>query len=321
MAKIIIKLIILVCILSIFAFLGLFLYPDLLQRTHLASYIDKVNRLVSLQDKTKAVFVGGSATHFGINARLFQEETGIPSVNMGLHAGGSFKMYLDIVAPYLKKGDTLFLCPEYEYYSTKFNAVTDTSTDIILLSNKTIITNTDAIYLIRSLPQVLPTGWRRLGSGSEYYFKRFIRQILGKTKDSDDFGGMYRRDYSDEYGDYTGIKNIPNQEVDFNHFMTYMDKKFLFNLRKYINYFYEKGIRVYVLFPPGSSQFYENSRIEMQKIYADLLTVDNIKLLFLPQDVIYDGDCFFDTAYHLNYINAIKHTQFIVSKYLESGNS
>jgi hypothetical protein len=46
---------VLVCIFSIFAFLGFFLYHDLFQITHLASYIDKVDRLESLQDKTKAV--------------------------------------------------------------------------------------------------------------------------------------------------------------------------------------------------------------------------------------------------------------------------
>ncbi|MDR1301113.1 MAG: hypothetical protein LBK43_01405 [Treponema sp.] len=141
-------------------------------------------------------------------------------------------------------------------------------------------------------------------------------QLIDKDY-KDKFGDIYHRDHSDEYGDYNGIKNIPNNRIVFDRSIIYTDKKFLSNLCKYINHFYENGIQVYLLFPPSDSHFHENARIEIEKIYSAISVFDNIRLLFRPWDVIYADNCFFDTSYHLNYNSAIKHTQYIISKYLE----
>jgi hypothetical protein len=307
MKKIIVKLSIFISIFIILSILGFVIYYDLFQNTHLASYIDKIERLKSLRYTEKAIFIGGSATHFGIQAELFEKETGIPSINMGLHAGGSFKMYMDNVLPYLNSGDKIFLCVEYEYYSSDFDTISDVSIDLTYLSSQTIFKNTSLFYKIKTVPETLTVGWRHLGHIIKYAIITFLT--------NKDYLGDYRRDYSDEYGDYKGIKNIPNRFFKIDHFFIFDDKMFISKLDKYLNHIGRKDIEIYLLFPPGSSSLFETSDKEIKKIYFKLLSLRSIKLLFRPQEVKYANNDFFDTHYHLNYNAAIKYTQYIISKY------
>jgi hypothetical protein len=310
MKKIIVKLSIFISVFIILSILGFVIYYDLFQNTHLASYLDKIKRLESLQYTEKAIFIGGSATHFGIQAELFEKETGISSINMGLHAGGSFKMYMDNVLPYLSSGDKIFLCLEYEYYSSDFDMISDESIDLTYLSSQTIFKNTSLFYKIKTIPETLTVGWRHLGNIIKYGIA-----FLTNKDYMNIFLGDYRRDYSDEYGDYKGIKNIPNRFFKIEHFFIYDDKMFISKLDKYLNSIDRKDIEIYLLFPPGDRSLFETSDKEIRKIYSKLLALKTIKLLFRPQEVKYADNDFFNTVYHLNYNAAIKYTQYIISKY------
>jgi hypothetical protein len=310
MAKIILKLSILVVLFIILSILGFTLYYDIFQKTHLASYIDKIKRLESLQYANKAVFIGGSATHFGLQAELFEKETNISSVNMGLHGGGSFKMYMDNVLPYLNDGDMLFLCPEYEYYSRLFDEISGESIDLMYLSSRTIFQNTKIFYKIKTIPETLTIGWRHLGNIIKYHIA-----LLTNNNYMDLFLGDYRRDYSDVYGDYKGIKDIPNRVFGLDHSIIFEDKMFISKLDKYADYLTWKNIEIYLLFPPASHSLFESSNTEIKKIYSRISSLKNIQVLFYPQEVIYKDCDFFNTNYHLNYNAAIKHTKYIISKY------
>jgi hypothetical protein len=272
--------------------------------------MDKVKRLESLQNSKKAVFIGGSASHFGIHVEQFQAETWIPSVNMALHAGGSFKMYLDNILPFLKTGDIVFLCPEYEYYSSNFDEISDESIDLIYMSNPIIFKNTKFSYKIKSIPETLITGWRHLGNVIKYNLAS-----LAETGYKEKYLGDYRRDYSNEYGDYAGIKDLPNRDFITDHSIVYKDKMFMDKLQEYINFLAENGVEIYFLFPPGDNSLFENSKAEIDKIYSKVISAKNIKILYAPQQVIYNDDYFFNTFYHLNYTGAIAHTKYIIEKY------
>jgi hypothetical protein len=314
MAKIIVKLSVLVFVfiaLSIFGFVVYYsVFYYVFQNDYLASYSDKIGRLESLRYTKKAVFIGGSATHFGIQAELFEQETSIPSVNMGLHGGVSFQIYMDTIVPYLNKGDTVFLCPEYEYYSAKFDSISSDSINLIYLHNPAILKNINLLYMIKSVPETFTYGLRLLKYIPEYLASLPVR-ASGNNIDL----GNYRRDYSDTYGDYKGIKNSPNAIFEIYHAMHYDDKMFMSVLDKYLERLVKEDIEIYLLFPPITHSLVETSNTEIEKIYSRILSSKNIKLLFLPQDVIYNNNDFFDTAYHLNYDAAIKYTQYIISKY------
>jgi hypothetical protein len=286
------------------------MYYNLFQNTHLASYIDKVERIKFLQNSKKAIFIGGSATHFGIQAELFEKETGVPSVNMGLHAGGSFKMYMNNIFPYLTNDDIVFICPEYEYYSSTFDRISDVSIDLIYMTDQTIYKNTNFFYKIKTIPETFIAGWRHLGNIVKYHVAS-----LTKKNYIDLFLGDYRRDYSDKYGDYKGIKDIPNRSFYINHSFTYDDNMFISELDKYLGCIVKNNIEIYLLFPPADYSLFENSNSEIERIYYKILSSKNVKPLFHPKEVLYNNNDFFNHYYHLNYNAAIEHTKFIILKY------
>lgn len=311
MAKILVKLSMLSFLFIALAILGFMTYYSIFQISHTASYIDKVKRLESLQNTRKAVFVGGSATHFGIQAELFEKETAIPSVNMGLNGGIAFKIYMDNVLPYLNEGDIVFLCPEYEYYSQKFDEVSKESVELIYLSDTTIFKNIAPLYKIKAIPETLMTGWECFKNVIVQYLKnKNYMEVLRR-----DGFERYRRDYSDKYGDYKGIKDLPNVSFEIYQYIFYDDKKLILKLDEYAGYLSGNNIETYVLFPPSTHSLLETSALGLEKIYSEILSSKNLNPLFRPQDAIYNDDDFFDTIYHLNYKAAIKHTQYIISKY------
>lgn len=59
--------------------------------------------------QNKTVFVGGSSCAFQINTQLLEEEFGIPSVNMGMHAGMGARAIVALALPLLNPGDRLIL--------------------------------------------------------------------------------------------------------------------------------------------------------------------------------------------------------------------
>ena len=65
----------------------------------------------------KVVILGGSSALFGIDASMMEKALGVPTINMSLHAGLAIDYMLDEAKPFLRPGDTVLLCLEYERYS------------------------------------------------------------------------------------------------------------------------------------------------------------------------------------------------------------
>ena len=151
------------------------LYKEYAQTSDSASYIDKLERLKSM-DERKAVFVGGSATHFGVQAELFQQLTGIPSVNMGLNAGISIGLYLDSVEPFLNAGDVLFITPEYSYFDGELYNYVEADAEFLLYYANGTLPQLNSIGYLKMVQPTLYSGWKNVGS----YIQDNIRDRLKK---------------------------------------------------------------------------------------------------------------------------------------------
>lgn len=72
-----------------------------------------------LSGKPKLVFSGGSSTAFQVDVGALTTKDGLPSVNLGLHAGMGFVPIVSVASDFLKKGDTLVLMMESNLVSGK----------------------------------------------------------------------------------------------------------------------------------------------------------------------------------------------------------
>ncbi|WP_049557456.1 hypothetical protein [Limnoraphis robusta] len=93
-------------------------------------YEEKIERSSQIKGSKRILIVGGSGTHFGIDALQIEQQVGIPVVNMGLHAGLGLNTILASVASEIRPGDIVLLIPEYGlladdgtgYFSSMFGA-------------------------------------------------------------------------------------------------------------------------------------------------------------------------------------------------------
>ena len=63
------------------------------------------------------IFLGGSSTLFGIDAKKVAAEIGLPTMNMGLHGGMRLGQMLSVGEDVVRPGDVLVLSLEVHYYS------------------------------------------------------------------------------------------------------------------------------------------------------------------------------------------------------------
>ncbi len=84
------------------------------------SYLKKNAYARSIQGR-KIVFVSGSNSLFGIETHLIEKWLGIPTVNMGMHAGLQTDYPLYAIKQFLHSGDIVILPFEFELY--KWNGV------------------------------------------------------------------------------------------------------------------------------------------------------------------------------------------------------
>jgi hypothetical protein len=303
---ILIKLACLACAFALLSLAGMPLYRGLYAQTSDGAYWDKLDRLQTLAEAgtPKAVFVGGSATHFGIHAALFEEETGIPAVNMGLNAGLSFQMCLDSVSPWLQPGDLLFLMPEYDYYAHAFQSVNENSVNFLFLLDPSVGKGLSARDWLRFAPEVLTTGWRNWGSA--------VVSALQALLPGD--YTIYRRDTSNAWGDMQGQKGLTNRPILSPLHITYADRGFADGLQAYIDGFGARDIRVALLLAPFQRTCYEQNRPAIDAVAARARTLQGARLLLDLPDAVMDDTCFYDTAYHLDWPSAEAFTRRVIAR-------
>jgi hypothetical protein len=79
----------------------------------------------SISSSPRVIFLGGSSALFGIDAQEVAAETGLPTMNMGLHAGMRLDRVLSAGEDVVRRGDVLVLPLEYDFYSCDQKAWSD----------------------------------------------------------------------------------------------------------------------------------------------------------------------------------------------------
>lgn len=151
-----------------------------------AALIDKVERLESI-DEPKIVLLGNSNVAFGFDSALIEEKTGMPVVNMGLHAGAGNAFHEDMAKFNVCEGDIYILC--HSSFADSDN-IPDTMAYWSSLEN-----NYHLWRLIRrkDIPAAV--------EGFPVYLKKSLALYASGTGNQEIEGVVHNRSSFNEYGD------------------------------------------------------------------------------------------------------------------------
>ena len=263
----------------------------------------KYERLRSVE-QPKIVVVGGSATAFGIDEALAEQETGMPCVSFGLYAAFGLKCMLDLSLNGIGKGDIVVIAPEFS--SQMFSEYV--GYDALLQAaegNKSLLFGLGTSYLggvMRSFP--------------DYLIKKNEVIAAGGVEGA----GVYTKDAFDEQGRMTFVRegnimdrmvsedNLPEIRADI------VTDAFLDMINSYTRKARSKGAEVYFAFVPVNKKSVALAQDTDREGFLTALEegLDCEILSDLEQHIL-DERYFYDSNFHMNDTGAVYNTLLLVN--------
>ena len=265
----------------------------------------------------RLLIVAGSGALFGINAQLIQQQTGIPTINMGTNAGIFLDYHLYRIEKVARPDDTILLACEYEFYSKHYDS--ETSDDYFLAR--------DPAYF-RQMPL-----FGKIDMATRIPFKRLQEGWRNRRK------GVHLRPNAPPYSPYTPITpgidclddngdEIFNTEatrpppkpdmrrvIDVLHDGTLSENADGFKeLARFILWAKDHRITVLATFPNVIRQVGYDSANAQKAIgtISHFYTSHGVPVVGTAQEAMLPIDQFFDTTYHLTHEAALQRTQRLI---------
>jgi hypothetical protein len=257
-------------------------------------------------DRQRILIISGSNSLFGLSAKTISRETGLPTINLGSHAGLGGAYILERSEKLIRKGDIILLPLEYGFYSSSGISEDFKKGDIL------------ARFLISydrgSLEKVSATSIANFffsnafsGDGKKEYMSYFHgnldkKDILERLQKQKLTGGCYGGLTFNEYGDETcniGYEDAPVNPVVIK---TAMPREISeIDPGGYIQQFVKlattKGAKIIPLYPVSTytddyqDLAFEKSAQKIKKYWADLGIdfQDSLTDSLLPPSLMFDG--------------------------------
>ena len=249
---------------------------------YIAAIIDKHKRLEQIQTP-KIIFAGGSNLAFGLDSEKIENKFSIPIVNLGLHAGLGLSFMLEELKYSVKKGDVVFISPEY---------FLEEEGDYRLKKKSSGFYKPAALFYDKNSVD----DFNLFIENSEINLKN----IFDSKKIKKDFK-IYSRESFNEYGDVVGhLKSNETKKLNDKSIFKYRNWEGINLINNFNEFAKKKNISVYFLYPDFlDSEYYKNKTV-LDKLQIDLEKNLEIKIINSPNDFIFEKSFFFDTVYHLN---------------------
>lgn len=265
----------------------------------------------------RILIAGGSGVNFGLSAKIFEQETKIPSVNLGTHAGLMLDHLLYTVGKTIRRGDVVLLALEYPYYE-KVENLDPNLTEYVFAYDPGYIDSrsfSDRMRLYFSLHLT------RLGVGVVGLFTppmQFVQHYESNTLDPET--GDDLKNAKDKMTDADRSKAFSQFPVGFFKEPFHPSSEVWEKLKNFNQFCAANGVTVYAAFPP--TIYYPGMDEKMIQHNSDQLVAGlksvGIPTLGRPEDFRYEADFFYDTAWHMNDIGREKHTQYIIRLFQEA---
>jgi len=301
-------------ILAIGVFVSL-LYTQLGVPTNSSSWandiIGKKKVLAEAISGPRFLVFGGSGTTFGISAQRIHELTGVPSVNMGIHAGLGIDQVLYLARKVARPGDTILLVPEYELYLTPTNW--EMHDDYILARDPDYFNQMsllDKIYMATRIP-----------------FKRIQKGIAARRKAEAPprphppytNGASFINAYGDETGNPASgrLPNATEMAIKTSVLVDGLSSERgsgFDQIRDFLQWAKAHQIKVLATFPNIMHRTeYDGPNAEVAiKTITDFFADAGIPVVGSAREAMLPPDQFFDTYYHLTREAAATRTERLV---------
>ena len=285
---------------------------------YLASTIEKHQRLEAPSDRPRVIFVGGSSMAFGMDGATVERILpDYKSVNMGLHAKVGAPFMLWEISDDLREGDVVVLGLEYAQYEQ------DLSSYFILRMINFYPRN------IRYVP------WKQVPDVALSYIGHLVRLgrrgVFGRLPKADP---VYVRSGFNEYGDLIahhsqrGGRARPAGEgpVRKRKAAVLMQgqqrpekytEKMMERLAEFHQRCQDKGVRVFIVWPPVSQMDLDANRTLIDDLIVTLKSDQTIPIIQTPDEAVYEQRMFFDDFYHLNKDGALLRAEDIARRLRE----
>lgn len=240
----------------------------------------------------KLLIVSGSNALFGISSRMITEETGIPAVNAGIHAGLGSNYILYRARFLAKAGDTVVLPLEYELYSSSAKP-SDILVDYVFAH--------DPKYLLIHPWFIALLSFERLMLGISTKFH---------TPPRVDMEYQYR--FINASGDVTAnteanitVKNRKKvndtSPINIKQKIIYGSSP-LRSIRDFADWCHKNKIRLIATWPSTIwfESYKNHSYQEFFRNIEEFYNSIDVPVLGKYNDFMYDKSMFYDTMYHLN---------------------
>jgi hypothetical protein len=265
-----------------------------LKNDYMAAIIDK-HKIANSIKQPKLILAGASSLAFGIDSELIEKEIKKPVVNLGIHGGLGLEFILNELKDVVKKGDIIFLSPEY-LLSIKGDYKLKKLTSSYYEKANNYFTNN----IVEDLKIHIDKTRDNLKS-LNFNDSKIDQVDVLKAKKSFDVKSIYSRHAFNSHGDVIShLEAEKPKELNDRKKMDYEYWEGIELLNQFNEFANANGIKVYYLFPNYPRTEFKKNREIIQKLEYDLRTNLKIKILNNPNDFVYDDSLFYDTVYHLD---------------------
>jgi len=270
-----------------------------------AAIMNKYQRLDSLKNTKKAIICGGSSSCYSINSKDIQDSLNIPVVNTSLAMSLGSEFHLNMVRDYLCKGDIVIYIPEYEFYYGK-----EEGDDFLYTTSfyyPPIIKDfTDEQKKTLYIKSVRLSVDYYLGKITKIKLKKKVIELFQKNENSSKKSkiSQYNRKSYNYLGDNTSLDTIRISKVKrgltsrFDRLQkSIISEKFVSFLKKLNDECLQKGVKLYITFPPIEESQYDERFVKGINYVRNLT---KIEFIGEPKEYIYEANLFYDSSYHLN---------------------
>jgi hypothetical protein len=268
-----------------------FYFPITKELTWINDLLIEKEALASDIKGNKLVLGGGSGTLYGVRTKDIQDELGITSINLAVHAGLTIDYYLHRLKKSLKKGDIVILPLEYAHFIYD-GEIVETMVDYIMKYDRSYLNTLNFIKKIKYTSSVSSIS---LGLFLRNYFIRKIYSSFYNIPNNINFHG----DATNNIGSDKMNKELKPVKIQQNNFI---ETEGMRAIKDFYIWCKNNNIRCYLTYA-NTLFFKEYDSIPYRKYFRELQEYfddHNVLTLGRPYNFFFDKNLFYDTQYHLN---------------------